>query len=579
MMRRPGLGPVRLASMLVLVCACSGDRAQRAEEPRAAASPGASAPMAGVPAPDITADELRRHVEALSADSFEGRAPGTAGEERTLAYLDEQLRALGLAPGNPDGTYVQKVPLIGFRNQLEMSIEVAGKPLPVSLPDEAVLDSRRFESELAVNDAEMVFVGYGVEAPEYDWNDYEGLDVRGKTLVVLVNDPPVRDPANPAGLDDAMFKGRAMTYYGRWTYKYEIASEKGAAAVLIVHEDEPAGYPYGVVSQGWGQEDFDIDTSDGNRDRVPFEGWIARRTAERLFAAAGQDFEALKQAAARPGFRPVPLAARASFRNRQTRRQVDSHNVIARLPGADPAVRDEVVIYMAHWDHLGRDPSLTGDQIYNGALDNASGVASVLALARAFAALPVPRRSIVFMMTTAEERGLLGSRYYASHPLYPLAKTLAAINIDGVNPWGPTRDVSIVGHGMSTLDDLVAAAATARGRTVTPDSEPEKGFYFRSDHFPFARLGVPAMYMDPGTEFVGKSASFAAKKRREYLENHYHQVSDEIDASWDLSGAAEDLALLFRVGYAIASGDTWPAWKPGSEFEAARKQMLERAQP
>jgi Zn-dependent M28 family amino/carboxypeptidase len=566
-----------LASVLMLVCACSGNRAQQAEAPGRSTRTASASPMTGVPTPEIDPGELRRHIEILSADGFEGRAPGTPGEERTLAYLEEQFRALGLAPGNPDGTYVQKVPLIGFRNQAEMSVEVAGKPLPISLPDEAVLDSRRFVDELAVDRAELVFAGYGVEAPEYGWNDFEGLDVRGKTLIVLVNDPPVRDPRHPAALDQTMFKGPAMTYYGRWTYKYEVASAKGAAAVLIVHEDEPAGYPYAVVSQGWGQEDFDIDTADGNRARVPFEGWMTRGTAERLFAAAGLDFESLKQAAARPGFRAVPLAATASFHNRQVRRQVDSHNVLARLPGRDPKVQDEAVIYLAHWDHLGRDTSLTGDQIYNGALDNASGVASVLALAHAFTAQPAPRRSILFMLTTAEERGLLGSRYYASHPLYPLEKTLAAINIDGVNPWGPTRDVSVVGYGMSTLDDLVAAAAGARNRTVTPDTEPEKGFYFRSDHFPFARLGVPAMYLDPGIEFVGKSASFATKKRKEYVDNHYHQVSDELDASWDLTGAAEDLELMFQVGYAIASRDAWPAWKPGSEFEATRREMLERA--
>ena len=586
MTRRPGKQLVWLLGAWLL-CACNPERTQGAVEPGAGSvsrAPGAAAPAGAVavPAVEITADELRQHIEVLAADELEGRAPGTPGEQRTVAYLVEQLRGLGLAPGNPDGTYVQEVPLVGYRNQTELAIEVARKPWPIALPDEAIAGSRRFVSELAVDDSQIVFVGYGIEAPEYQWNDYQGMDVTGKTLVMLVGDPPIRpairDPANPDELDASMFKGRAMTYYGRWTYKFEIAGEKGAAAVLVVHEDEPAGYPYAVVTEDWGREVFDIEQPDADREPVAFEGWISRPATERLFAAAGHDFESLKQAALRRDFRPVALNATASFRNRQTRRQVRSHNVVARLPGADPAVRDEVVIYTAHWDHLGRDTTLEGDQIYNGALDNASGVAGVLALARAFAGLPAPpRRSILFMLLTAEEHGLLGAKHYTGQPLYPLEKTLANINIDGMNPWGPTRDVSMVGHGMSTLDELTAAAAAAQGRVVIPDSEPEKGFYFRSDHFHFARRGVPALYLDPGTEYIGKPASFAEQKRAEYNDNHYHQVSDELDPTWDLSGAALDVELLFRVGYMIACGDVWPAWKPGTEFEAVRARMLERA--
>jgi Zn-dependent M28 family amino/carboxypeptidase len=581
MTRRPGHQRMWLLGAWLL-CACSPERTQGAVEPGAgpvSRAPGAAAPAAvAVPEVAITADELRQHIEVLASDEFEGRAPGTPGEQRTVAYLVDQLRGLGLASGNPDGTYVQEVPLIGYRNRTELAIEVAGKPWSISLPDEAIAGSRRFVSELAVDDSQFVFVGYGIEAPEYQWNDYQGMDVTGKTLIMLVNDPPIRDPANPAELDPSMFKGRAMTYYGRWTYKFEIAAEKGAAAVLVVHEDEPAGYPYAVVSEDWGREGFDIEQPGAEREPVAFEGWISRPATERLFAAAGHDFESLKQAALRRDFRPVALNATASFRNRQTRRQVRSHNVVARLPGADPAVRDEVVIYTAHWDHLGRDATLEGDQIYNGALDNASGVAGVLALARAFAGLSAPpRRSILFILLTAEEHGLLGAKRYTGQPLHPLEKTLANINIDGMNPWGPTRDVSMVGHGMSTLDELTAAAAAAQGRVVIPDSEPEKGFYFRSDHFHFAKRGVPALYLDPGTEYIGKPASFGEQKRAEYNENHYHQVGDELDPAWDLSGAAQDVELLFRVGYMIAGGDVWPAWKPGTEFEAVRARMLERA--
>jgi Zn-dependent M28 family amino/carboxypeptidase len=371
-----------------------------------------------------------------------------------------------------------------------------------------------------------------------------------------------------------------MTYYGRWTYKYEIASEKGAAAVVLIHEDKPAGYPFEVVQGSWSRENFDIaETETGAAaNRVAVEGWIDSPTAKALFQAAGQDLTALKKAAIRRDFQPVSLQARADFMVTNKFRQVQSRNVIAKLEGSDPALKDQYVVYTAHWDHLGRDPKLSGDQIYNGAIDNASGVASVLEIARAFTRIqPPPKRSILFLAVTAEEKGLLGSKYYANHPLYPLERTLANINIDGVNFWGKTSDIISIGMGQSSLDDLLADVARARGRTVGPDAEPEKGYYYRSDHFEFAKRGVPALDPDAGQKVIGKPADYAQKKKDEYTQKDYHKPSDEIKPDWDLSGAVDDAKLLVEVGYRVAEGDRYPEWKPDSEFRARREAMLKAA--
>jgi Zn-dependent M28 family amino/carboxypeptidase len=528
----------------------------------------------------ITARELLRHIQVLSSDTYEGRAPGSAGERYTVEYLIEQFKDMHMKPGNPDGTYVQQVPLVGFRTKATGSIEVGGQTIDLKFPDDWVAVSRRFTPEEKVNDSEVVFVGYGVVAPEYGWDDYKGVDVRGKTIVMLVNDPAVPDPANPEQLDPNAFKGTAMTYYGRWTYKYEIASEKGAAAALIVHETEPAGYPYQVVVGSWGRENFDIPSADRNAHRPAVEAWITLDKAKQLFKAAGKDFDELKHAAVRKDFRPVPLGARARFEVRNTTREIQSQNVLARLEGSDPKLKDEYVVYTAHWDHLGRDETLAGDQIYNGAADNASGVASLLEIAQGFSRLnPPPRRSILFLSVTAEEKGLLGAKYYASHPLYPLERTLANINMDGINLWGRTTDIVAIGLGNSTLDDLLTAAAAARGRVVTPDSEPEKGFFYRSDHFEFAKQGVPALDPDSGMKFVGKPADYGKRKRDEYTQNDYHKPSDEVKPDWDLSGAVEDLQLLLEVGYRVAQGTSYPEWKPGTEFRAKREAMLKRFKP
>ena len=521
----------------------------------------------------IRPERVLDHIKVLASDAFEGRGPGTPGEEKTVAYLTNQLRSIGLKPGNPDGSYVQSVPLVGFRaTSVAGSIELAGKTLELKSPDDWVAVSRRQADEVRVDNSAVVFVGYGVVAPEYGWDDYKGADVRGKTLVMLVNDPPVPDPADPAKLDPKFFNGRAMTYYGRWTYKYEIASTKGAAAALIVHETGPAGYPYSVVVGSRSRENFDIAADGGDAPRTAIEAWITLEKAKEICAAGGHDFDALKAAARRPDFRPVALNAKARMAVTTVHRTVKSSNVVARLEGADPTLKAESVIFTAHWDHLGREPALKGDQIYNGAADNASGTAALLELARAFTKVsPAPKRSILFLSVTAEEKGLLGAKYYAEHPLYPLATTLADINIDVINLWGRTRDVVSVGLGQTTLDDLLVEAARGQGRVVTPDPEPEKGFYFRSDHFEFARQGVPALDAKGGTDYRDRPPGYGQKKRDEYTQNDYHKVTDEVKPDWDLSGAVDDLKLLLEVGYRITEGSTRPQWKPGSEFRAKRR--------
>jgi Zn-dependent M28 family amino/carboxypeptidase len=529
----------------------------------------------------IKPGQILDHIKVLASDEFEGRAPGTPGEEKTITYLTDQFQKLGLKPGNPDGTFLQAVPLVGFQaKRVSGSFQCGGRTLTLSFPDDFVAVSRRMAQELQVENSDVVFVGYGIVAPEYGWDDYKGLDVRGKTLIMLVNDPPVPDPRDASKLDPAVFKGRAMTYYGRWTYKYEIASEKGAAAAILVHEEVPAGYPFEVVRGSWSRENFDIAQTGQLPSRVAIEGWITNEKAKELFQECGRDLEALKKVAARRDFRPVPLDCRAEFAIANAVREVRSRNVVAKLEGSDPALKNEVVIFTAHWDHLGRDPALKGDLIFNGAADNASGVAAVLEIARAFTEIqPAPKRSIVFLAVTAEEKGLLGAKYYATRPLYPLERTLADINLDVINLWGLTKDIISIGMGQTSLDELLAAIAGARGRTVAPDADPEKGYYFRSDHFEFAKQGVPALDPKGGRDYIGKSADFGKKKHDEYTKKDYHKPSDEVKPDWDLSGAVEDLRLLLELGYRIAQEPRYPEWKPDSEFRARREAMLKANKP
>lgn len=554
------------AALALLLAACAaGDRAGHPPEVQASLE-------------SITEDRLLEHITILSDDKFEGRAPGTVGEELTVEYLVGQFQEMGLAPGNPDGSYVQQVPLVGIKSQAKASFTVGGKRFNPRLLDDFVAMTRRVVPSVEVKDSELVFVGYGVIAPEYDWDDYKGTDLKGKTIVMLVNDPAIPDPSNPGQLDPEVFKGDAMTYYGRWTYKYEIAAELGADAAIIVHETGPAGYPWEVVRGSWGAENFDIRAEDGNMSRAAVEGWITTDMARELFAAAGHDFDELKAAAIRRDFEPVPLNGKASFSITNTIRETLSQNVVARLEGSDPVGKDEYIVYTAHWDHLGKDESLEGDQIYNGALDNASGTATLLEMARAYTMLPQPpERSILFLAVTAEEQGLLGAKYYASTPLYPLAKTLANINLDVMNPWGRTKDVVAIGYGNTTLEDILEREAAVQGRVVIPDTEPEKGYFYRSDHFEFAKVGVPALYMDSGIDFVGKPEEFGREKSADYTARIYHKPADEVDPNWDLSGMVEDTQLLFMVGYRVANGDRYPEWKDGSEFKAVREEMLKAA--
>jgi Zn-dependent M28 family amino/carboxypeptidase len=532
-------------------------------------------PLTVAELPTINTDAVLTDIKKLSSDEFEGRAPGTQGETLTVQYLEDQFKAAGAEPGNPDGSWTQNVPMVGLTPAFSgpLTVKKGATTLSFKVHDEFVPFSEQVTDQVNLTNSDLVFVGYGVQAPEYQWDDFKGVDVKGKTIVVLVNDPQITLP-HSTDLDPKMFGGKAMTYYGRWTYKYEKAAELGAAACIIVHETAYAGYPFNVV-QGFGGERFDLSTPDKNMGKAKIESWISLDAAKRLFSAAGLDFQTLKTQALRRDFKPIPLGMTASFSLTQKARTIDSHNVVAKITGADPALKDQYVVYTAHWDHFGIGTPVNGDRIYNGARDNASGTAMLLEFAREFKKVqPAPRRSILLIAVTGEEQGLLGSGYYAAFPLYPLNKTLADINMDEVNVWGRTKDYTVIGLGASDLDDYLAAAAAEQGRTLRADPESEKGFYYRSDHFSFAKVGVPAMMTDSGVDFPGKPPSYGQEKRDEWTTKFYHQPTDEVQPWWDLSGAAEDGRLLFAVGYRVANADTFPAWKPGNEFKATRDKSL-----
>jgi Zn-dependent M28 family amino/carboxypeptidase len=547
------------------VTGCSG----RTSRPTGSSETAALVPLSQLPAVD-TAGVLE-HVKVLSSDAYGGRRPGTKGEDLTVQYITEAFKSAGIQPGAADGTYIQRVPLVGI-TPAPTPLVVQGRNGRVALEwkKDMVGFTRHVASTAAATNAELVFVGYGVQAPEFGWDDFKGVDVKGKAVVVLINDPPVPDPAEPSRLDPKVFGGDAMSYYGRWTYKYDTAAAKGAACVFIVHETGPAGYPFAVIER-MGDERWNLVAPDKDMSRPAVEGWITADAARRVFKLAGKDFDELKRQAVTRTFRPVAMGITASMALRNTLRTIESRNVIGKVQGADPAVRDEAVVYSAHWDHSGT----TEEGIFHGARDNAVGVGSLIELGRAFAHVsPAPKRTVVFLSITAEEQGLLGSEYYVTHPAYPLARTLADINMEDLNVHGRTRDVTVVGLGLSDLDDYTKAAAAEQRRAIAADPDAAKGVYYRSDHFSFARAGVPGLFLKPGNDFIGKPHEYGPRVRNDFYEHDYHRPTDTVKADWDLSGAAEDLKLLFAVGYRLADASRYPAWKPGTEFKPARDAML-----
>lgn len=559
---------LRIAAMsmiLSLTVACGGGDGERTGTPpeQAGAQDAGAAAVAEAKAA-IDAAEFAEHVRILASDGFQGRAPGGEGERKTIDYLTAEFREAGLQPGNGE-SYVQSVPLVSITAEevTPLTISADGAELEFRYQQDMMVWTKRYREAEAIKDSELVFVGYGIVAPEYGWNDYEGLDVAGKTVVILVNDPGF------ATGDPALFNGRAMTYYGRWTYKYEEAARQGAAGALIVHETEAAGYPWLVVSGSWSGEQFDLDLGDAAPPRVAIEGWLTGEAAAQVFAAAGTDLAEAAAAAATRDFEPRPLGLTASVAVTNSLASMESDNVVGILPGTRRA--DEYIVYTAHWDHLGVARSVLQDRIYNGAVDNATGVAGILEIAEAFAALePGPARSIVFLAVTAEESGLLGSDWYATHPVYPLERTVANINLDAMSLVGPSHDITVIGYGNSELDEYAARAAAGQGRRLEREPTPEKGFFYRSDHFNFAKRGVPALYLRGGVDHREKGREYGLAYNAAWVAEHYHKVSDEYRDDWDLRGVLEDLELLFGVGHELSETAEWPNWVEGNEFRAAR---------
>ncbi len=554
---------------LALLAALSACKREAPETAAPVAEPAASAPAEHAFTADINPADFSELVKTLASDEFEGRGPGTPGEDKTVEYLQAQMQRIGLKPGNGD-SYFQTVPMMETTadENTAMTIDVKGKAHTLKFGSDMVIGTRTGQPEVKVEASDLVFVGYGVDAPEQKWNDYAGIDVKGKTVVMFVNDPGFH------AKDESLFEGKRMTYYGRWTYKFEEAARKGAAAALIIHDTEGASYGWDVVKNSWSGTQYDLRAADDPAPRVPLQGWITGDQAKALFADAGLDLDKLRADANKRGFKAVPLPAKMSVDLKSTSTEKQSRNVVGILPGSEKP--DEAVVYMAHWDHLGKHADEPGDNIYNGAVDNATGVAAILEIADQFAKVGKPKRSLVFLAVTLEESGLLGSKYYVAHPVVPLDKTVAVINLDAMGVAGKTRDMTVVGMGSSELEDILKPIVGQQGRTLHSESRPEAGSYFRSDHFNFAKAGVPALYVDAGDDLIegGKAAGDAAAK--DYNENRYHKPGDQYDAAtWKLDGTMDELTAVYGVGLEIANGDRWPNWYPGNPFKSARDKMMQ----
>jgi hypothetical protein len=518
----------------------------------------------------MTTGSVIAPIRFLSHDLLEGRAPGSRGDLLARTYIAAEMEQLGLKPGSAEGTFVQRVPIVAMRTSpsTTLSISRGSTDLELKFGSEFIGFSAIQQERTKIQNAEIVFVGFGIVAPEQGWDDYKGVDVKGKVILMLNNDPPSEDPR--------VFGGSARTYYGRWTYKYEIAEKKGALGALIIHTTESAGYGWQVVQTTWSGNRFQL-ASDPGESGTLLNGWLTHEATERVLKLSVLRYSDLEERARKKSFTPVPLGLRLSTTINSSLLPVETSNIIGVLPGRDPQLKNEAVIFTAHYDHLGIVEPVNGDSIANGAMDNAAGVSGLLNVARAFSSLPeAPRRSIVFAAVGAEESGLIGSAYYASRPTFPPERIAANINIDGMNIFGRTRDIIMIGLGKSSLDETLRSAATWQNRTVMPDPFPELGLFYRSDQFNFAKIGVPCMFLRAGMEYIGKPPEFGREKSQEYVKYHYHQPSDEITDQWDMSGAVEDLQLMFLVGLAVADDNQMPAWNRGDEFESARTARPEK---
>ena len=564
-----------MSRKLMLVLAATAALAACKREPEApAAAPEAATPPAAAHTftADITQADFADMVKALSSDEFEGRAPGSVGEEKTTAYLEAQMKRIGLQPGN-NGSYFQDVPMVettADEAATTMTLATAKGDHALKFGTDYVIGTRTGQTEVKLDASDMVFVGYGVDAPEQQWNDYAGQDWTGKTVVMFVNDPGFH------AKDETLFGGNRMTYYGRWTYKFEEAARKGAAAALIVHDTAGASYGWDVVKNSWAGPQYDLPAKDDPEKRIPLQGWLSAEAARQLFADAGLDLDAAYASAGKRGFKPVPLKAKATVSLKSSITEKTSRNVIGVLPGATKP--DEAVLYMAHWDHLGKHEGEEGDNIYNGAVDNATGVAGILEIAEAFAHQdPKPARSVVFVAVTLEESGLLGSKYYVAHPTFPMDKIAGVINLDAMSVGGKSRDFVVTGKGNSELEDMLKVYAEQQGRVLTEEGNPAGGYYFRSDHFNFAKAGVPALYAKGGNDLLEGGVE-AGKAASEEYAKRYHQASDEMHEGWKLDGVVQDLQALYGVGKDLAVQDKWPNWYEGNPFKAARDTMM-KAEP